>query len=73
MLGDKLGLSAAAAKGGRATEQYVAAFDLKTCRAQFGGGPGAQQCCSPGVSVFVPCRARSRAGARGALHCILPS
>lgn len=34
MLGAKLGLTAAAAEGRRATEQNVAAFDLETCGAQ---------------------------------------
>lgn len=34
MLRAKLGLTAAAAKGRRATEHNVAAFDLKTCQAQ---------------------------------------
>lgn len=44
MLRAKLGLTAAAAKGRRATEHNVAAFDLKTCQAQspqpkVGGAP----------------------------------
>ena len=42
MLRAKLGLTAAAAKGGRATEQNVAAFDLKTCRAQSPQGAAAE-------------------------------
>lgn len=52
MLRAKLWLAAAAAEGRRATEQNLAAFDLKTCRAQCPQGAAAEGLW--GLSPAVP-------------------
>lgn len=71
-----MGLTAAAAKGGRATEQNLAAFDLKTCGTQPPPGAAAKGAWGP-RSPAVPQRRRVRpraarcacsgAGGRGVL------